>query len=434
MKKLKIVSVAFLFAVLFIGCGPKWTEEEMGNFNLVHNEGGATLGYSPSSGVTLLTDDGYAFKDLNQNGELDVYEDWRKSVDERAKDLASKMSVEQIAGLMLYSGHQSIPAGSGGFGAGTYNGKAFSDGGAKSSDLTDQQIKFLTEDNLRHVLITTVESPGVAAQWNNNMQALVEGLGLGIPGNTSTDPRHGTRAETEYNAGAGGDISMWPTTLGLAATFDPAVMKQFGEIASIEYRALGIATALSPQIDLSTEPRWSRFSGTMGGDPRLATDLARAYVDGFQTSSAAKEIAGGWGYESVNAMVKHWPSGGPEEAGRDGHFGYGAYAVYPGNNLSDQLKPFTEGAFKLNGPTGKATAVMPYYTISYNIDQKNGENVGNAYNKYIITDLLRGEYGYDGVVCTDWMITADTRSVHEFLGKCWGVGKSFSCRTSLQSD
>lgn len=422
MKKQISGALIALFAITVLnGCGPKWTEEEMGDFNLVHNEGGATLGYSPKSGVTLITDGGYAFKDLNQDGELDVYEDWRKSVDERAKDLASKMSVEQIAGLMLYSGHQSIPAGSGGFGAGTYNGKPFSEAGAKSSDLTDQQIKFLTEDNLRHVLITTVESPGVAAQWNNNMQALVEGLGLGIPGNTSTDPRHGTRAETEYNAGAGGDISMWPTTLGLAATFDPAVMKQFGEIASIEYRALGIATALSPQIDLSTEPRWSRFSGTMGGDPGLATDLARAYVDGFQTSSTAKEIAGGWGFESVNAMVKHWPSGGPEEAGRDAHFGYGAYAVYPGNNLSDQLKPFTEGAFKLDGPTGKATAVMPYYTISYNIDQKNGENVGNAYNKYIITDLLRGEYGYDGVVCTDWMITADTRSVHEFLGKCWGV-------------
>ena len=89
------------------------------------NEGGATLGYSSNSGVTLLTDGGYAFKDLNQNGELDVYEDWRKPVDERAKDLASKMSVEQIAGLMLYSGHQSIPAGSGGFGAGTLQRQTF---------------------------------------------------------------------------------------------------------------------------------------------------------------------------------------------------------------------------------------------------------------------------------------------------------------------
>ncbi len=87
------------------------------------------------------------------------------------------------------------------------------------------------------------------------------------------------------NAGAGGKISMWPGTLGIAASFDPSLMRQFGDIASREYRALGITTALSPQIDLATEPRWSRFDGTMGEDPRLAADMARAYTDGFQTSS-----------------------------------------------------------------------------------------------------------------------------------------------------
>lgn len=87
---------------------------------------------------------------------------------------------------------------------------------------------------------------------------------------------------------------MWPGTLGIAATFDTNIMKQFGDIASKEYRALGIATALSPQIDLATEPRWSRFNGTMGEDPQLAADLARAYVDGFQTSEGNKQITGGW--------------------------------------------------------------------------------------------------------------------------------------------
>jgi beta-glucosidase len=198
-----------------------------------------------------------------------------------------------------------------------------------ASDLSDQQKKFLTDDNLRHVLITSVQSPAIAAQWNNNAQALVEAIGLGIPANNSSDPRHGTDSYAEFNAGAGGKISMWPGTLGLAASFDPQLMKQFGRIAALEYRALGITTALSPQIDLATEPRWSRFDGTMGEDPKLATDMARAYVDGFQTSTGADEIANGWGYKSVNAMVKHWPGGGPEEGGRDAHFGYGAYAVYP---------------------------------------------------------------------------------------------------------
>jgi len=425
MGKNVIVNILGLGTLLLLtaGCSPKWTEEDQGTFKLVHNEGGQTLGYSPSSGIKILTVDRLAFKDLNKNGKLDAYEDWRLPVDERAKDLAAKLSVEQIAGLMLYSGHQAIPSAAGGRFSGTYNGKPFPESGAIASDLSDQQKKFLTDDNLRHVLITSVQSPAMAAQWNNNAQALVEGIGFGIPANNSSDPRHGSDSYAEFNAGAGGKISMWPGSLGIAASFDPKLMKQFGEVAAAEYRALGIATALSPQIDLGTEPRWSRFDGTMGENPNLTVDMARAYVDGFQTSTGEAAITGGWGYKSVNAMVKHWPGGGPEEGGRDGHFGYGAYAVYPGHNLKDHLKPFTEGAFKLEGGTSMASAVMPYYTISYNQDTVNRENVGNSYNKYLITDLLRGKYGYDGVVCTDWMITKDVMAIDQFQGKCWGVEK-----------
>ena len=425
MGKNVIVSILGLGTLLLLtaGCSPKWTEEDQGTFKLVHNEGGQTLGYSPSSGIKILTVDRLAFKDLNKNGKLDAYEDWRLPVDERAKDLAAKLSVEQIAGLMLYSGHQAIPSAAGGRFSGTYNGKPFPESGAIASDLSDQQKKFLTDDNLRHVLITSVQSPAMAAQWNNNAQALVEGIGFGIPANNSSDPRHGSDSYAEFNAGAGGKISMWPGSLGIAASFDPKLMKQFGEVAAAEYRALGITTALSPQIDLGTEPRWSRFDGTMGENPNLTVDMARAYVDGFQTSTGEAAITGGWGYKSVNAMVKHWPGGGPEEGGRDGHFGYGAYAVYPGHNLKDHLKPFTEGAFKLEGGTSMASAVMPYYTISYNQDTVNRENVGNSYNKYLITDLLRGKYGYDGVVCTDWMITKDVMAIDQFQGKCWGVEK-----------
>lgn len=403
---------------LITGCQPKWTETAKDGYNLVENEGGKQLGYSPASGVTLLTADRLAFKDLNKNGVLDPYEDWRLSADERATDLAGKMSLEQISGLMLYSAHQSIPGGGNRFfGPVTYGGKPFAESGAQASDLSDAQKKFLSEDNLRHVLITSVETPAVAAQWNNNAQAMVEQLGMGIPVNISSDPRHGSDSYAEFNAGAGGAISMWPGTLGIAASFDPGLMHQFGEIGSKEYRALGIATSLSPQIDLATEPRWSRFDGTMGEDPDLATDMARAYVDGFQSSGED----GGWGFQSVNAMVKHWPGGGPEEGGRDGHFGYGAYAVYPGKNLKDHLQPFTQGAFKLEGPTKMASAVMPYYTISTGQDTKNGDLVGNGFNQYLITDLLRGEYGYDGVVCTDWGITRDVSAIDLFEGKSWGV-------------
>lgn len=414
----RTLTFALLLLALASCSGIRWNETETGyGYNLITQKKGQTLGYAPASGVGIITDDGYAFKDMNRNGILEPYEDWRLTSAQRAEDLASRLSIDEIAGLMLYSSHQPVPAAI--WGA-LYDGKTLEESGAEASDLSDAQKKFLSEDNLRAVLITSVESPSVAARWNNNMQAFVEGKGHGVPVNISSDPRHETSATAEYNYGSGGDISHWPTCLGLAATFEPAIVEEFGRIAADEYRALGIATALSPQIDLATEPRWTRFYGTFGESPDLDADMARAYVDGFQTSYGKEEIADGWGYKSVNAMVKHWPSGGPEEAGRDAHYNYGKYAVYPGGAFETHLKPFTEGAFKLDGPTGKASAVMPYYTISTGVDP-SGRNVGNGYSRYIITDLLREKYGYDGVVCTDWAITADNQSVDSFDGKCWGV-------------
>jgi len=423
MKQLKTIFAVLTFSIIIISCETKlnetpelkWAETDQSGFKLVANKGGKTLSYSPSSGVHILTVDGFAFKDLNRNNQLDVYEDWRKSIDERAKNLASLMSLEQIAGLMLYSSHQSIPARDNGYFKGTYSGKSFEESGAKSSELTDQQKSFLRDDNLKHVLITAVESAAVAAEWNNNIHAFAESLPLGIPVNNSSDPRHGTIASSEYNAANGGSISMWPTHLGMAATFNPEIVERFGEIASKEYRALGVTTALSPQVDIATDPRWARVSGTFGENPYLGADLAQAYVNGFQGSGVDQD----WGNSSVNAMVKHWPGGGSGEGGRDAHYGMGKFAVYPGNNFEKQLIPFTEGAFKLNGKTKMASAVMPYYTISWN---QSNEQVANGYNKYLITDLLREKYNYDGVVCTDWLITHDYISIDQFIsGKPWGV-------------
>lgn len=408
---------------MMTSCGPKYTIEEHEGYNLVIQNGGQTLGYSPESGVQLLEDGGYKFKDLNRDGKLDVYEDWRKTPEERAKDLAAQLSIEEIAGLMLYSAHQSIPGGgrAGAMRASvTYNDTTLEASGLHSWDMSDQQKKFLKEDNVRAVLVTQVESPEVAAKWNNNVQAFVESFGHGIPANNSSDPRHTSRSDAEYDAGAGGEISIWPSSLGIAATFDPVVMKQFGDIASKEYRALGIATALSPQVDLATDPRWSRFSGTFGDDSQLATDMARAYCDGFQTSPKELAIEGAWGHGSVNAMVKHWYGYGAQEGGRDSHFCYGKYAVYPGNNLEEHLKSFTEGAFKLEDGTGMASAVMPIYSILFNQD-KSGQNVGGSYSKWMITEQLREKYHFDGVACTDWNIFFDNNAVEAFGGMCWGV-------------
>lgn len=390
-----VVVVGGMLIGLMACNGQKWSEQQVDSFVLVTQEDGPTLSYSPQSGVKLLTEDGYAFKDLNRNDSLDAYEDWRLSPQERAADLASKLSKEEIAGLMLYSSHQAVP----------------------SAELTEDQKKFLSKDHLRAVLITSVESPRTAAQWNNRMQAFIEGLDHGIPANTSSDPRHEAKATTEYNAGAGGHISQWPTSLGLAATFDPQLMYRFGEIASEEYRALGIATALSPQVDIATDPRWTRFSGTFGEDPLLATEMARAYCDAFQTTPDTR----GWGMRSVNAMVKHWYGYGAQEGGRDSHFASGKYAVYPGNNLAEHKLSFIDGAFKLEGGTEMASAVMPIYSILWNQDP-SGENVGGSYSQWLIQKQLREEARFEGVVCTDWGITKDMKVLDSPMGgKPWGV-------------
>lgn len=387
--------VLAVMPLLMGACGTEPVQEDHDGYSIIRQEG-PTLGFSPASGVGILREGNLAFKDLNRNGALDKYEDWRQPLDERIADLVSQLSREEIAGLMLYSNHQAVP----------------------TADLSEAQQKFLREDNLRHVLVTRVGSPEIAAQWNNNVQAFVEGLGHGIPANNSSDPRHGARSDSEFNAGAGGQISMWPNELGMGATFDPELLREFGQIASQEYRALGFATALSPQIDIATDPRWMRFSGTYGEDPKLVADMAEAYCDGFQTSTGDAALYGAWGLQSVNAMAKHWPGGGPCESGRDAHYGRGQYAVYPNDNMRLQKLAFVEGAFDLKSGTGMAAAVMPYYTVAYN---QSSENVANNFNADIIGKQLREEVGYDGVVCTDWGVTADLIHPGIHSGKPYGV-------------
>ena len=481
-----------LSALFFTNCSG-WTEQDHGQYRLVVQKNGPELGYSPASGVRVLTVKGKAFKDLNRNGTLDPYEDWRLSPEDRAADLAGRLSREELAGLMLVSNHQAIPSEGRGIMAPeveltdaqkelmrkpsfvralrnffqaawngepypakidmseltpeekrylsdektitafvaymmertgsvqSYNGTTFKDSGCQSWDLTDQQKKFLGEDHIRGILITSVESPEVSARWNNTVQAFVEGSGHGIPVSIHSDPRHGAPSDVEYYAGAGGEISRWPSSLGLAATFDPDLVERHGQIAAAEYRALGITTALSPQVDIATEPRWWRFDGTFGEDSKLSTDMARAYCDGFQTSPKDKRLYGAWGFGSVNAMLKHWYGYGAQEGGRDSHFANGKYAVFPGNNLDEHAKAFVDGGLHLKGGTGSASAVMPTYSILWKQDP-SGEEVGGGFSAWLIDGKLRKEAGFDGVVCTDWGITLDNTGIdYTGGGEPWGV-------------
>ena len=416
-KDILLVSIVAIVTILMCNaCNWNVTIEECDGYNLVVQDG-ATLGYSPESGVELIYDDGYAFKDLNHNKLLDKYEDWRLTPEVRAKDLAGKMRLAEIAGLMLYSNHQAIPNANG-YTPATWGGKSYAESGAKPWDLTDQQKEFMEKDKVRHILITSVESPEVAARWNNAAQAFAESLRLGIPANNSSDPRHSADNDAEFKAGGGGQISMWPNELGMGATFDPSLMFRFGTIASAEYRALGFTTCLSPQADLATDPRWMRFNGTYGEDPELVKDMITAYCEAFQTTGGADDSEQAWGKRSVNVMVKHWPGGGTGEAGRDAHFGRGKYGVYPNNNIDQHKYPFIEGAFNLKNGTKKAAAVMPYYTISH---KQSSVDIANNFNKEIIEDQLRNATDYDGVICTDWGVTADEYHPGIHSGKPWGI-------------
>lgn len=394
-----------------------WTREAKCYGTLVHNEGGKELGFAGN--VPLIEQDGFAFKDLARKGKLLPYEDWRLDPVERARDLAERLSREEIAGLMLYSAHQIVPFPSeGGFWSDTYHGESYNPQKHDAAELSDGQIRFLKQDHIRHVLQMHVQSAAVSARWSNNLQRVCEAEPWGIPVNISTDPRHGATAGSAEFRTEGSDVSKWPEGIGLASMNDPEMVRQFAQIAAKEYRALGITTALGPQIDLSTDPRWMRLEDTLGSNPEKVIPLVKAYCDGMQTTEGSED---GWGKDSVIAMVKHWPGGGTGEGGRDAHYPFGCFAVYPAHQFEQHLRPFTDGAFRLEGPTGKAGAVMPYYTVSW---LENHDKVGNSYNEYIIRDLLREKYAYDGVVCTDWGITGDPeKEIDSFGARCYGVNE-----------
>ena len=390
----------------------------MPDIKWIKNENGPTLG---TVSIGILEQDGQFFKDFERDGKLAPYADWRLPAEKRAEDLAGRLSVEEIAGLMLYSAHQMVPGTSNGPFTATYGGKKPEESEEPEWALTDQQKEFLTGDHLRNVLAMGLKNGEIAARWNNEMQALCEQIPHAIPVNICSDPRHGAgSAAAEFKSEAK-TTSKWPSGLGLAATFDPETARRFGRVAAQEYRALGITTELGPQFDLGTEPRWMRVADTFGASPDMVRDIGKAYCEGLQTDPEAAENAGGWGASSVAAMGKHWPGGGPCEGGRDAHYPYGKFAVYPGDDLKDHLKPFLEGAFNLDSPTGKVAAVMPYYTVSWNVDP-SGDQVGNSYSYYIIQELLRDRYGYDGVICTDWGITPDPADhMDSFGSRCYGV-------------
>ncbi|KAK8124811.1 uncharacterized protein PG998_000570 [Apiospora kogelbergensis] len=320
------------------------------------------------------------------------YRDASLSVDERIDDLLQRMTLEEKAGQMFHSQLNMGPNGT------------LDQGipGARNSSEFMLGTQLLTHFNLVGEILDARQT---AEFVNRVQQHILDTTRLGIPLTLSTDPRH---AFTE-NIGTGfraGRFSQWPETLGLAALRDAKLVRRFGEVARAEYRAVGIRAALHPQVDLSTEPRWARISGTFGEDAELTAEMLSAYILGLQGDR--------FGPDSVTTVTKHFPGGGPMENGEDSHFVYGKNQTYPGNNLEYHLIPF-KAAIAVG-----ARQMMPYY--SRPIGLAGYDPVGFGFNKGIVTDLLREELGFDGIVVTDWGLITDTTILGQDMpARAWGV-------------
>ncbi|MDR6863107.1 glycoside hydrolase family 3 N-terminal domain-containing protein [Phycicoccus sp. 3266] len=345
--------------------------------------------------VRKTSPDGVQYRDLNRNGRMDPFEDPRLTVEERVADLLPRLSLEEKAGLMF---HTVIEAGT--------DGTVKEAPGAISKSPTSDVV---LRKHLTHFNVHALDDARMAARWHNALQAIAEQAPHGIPVTVSTDPRHSfiENAGASFAAKA---FSQWPEALGLAALRDEDLVRQFGDVARQEYVAVGIRMALHPTLDLATEPRWARQSGTFGQDPDLVSRLGVAYLKGFQQDVL--------GPDSVACVSKHFPGGGPQKDGEDAHFPYGREQVYPGGRFEDHLKPFPAVI-----EAGTA-AIMPYYgmPVGLEIDGEKIEEVGFGYNRQVVTGLLREKLGYDGVVLTDWELVNDNHVGDQVLpARSWGV-------------
>ncbi|MFI2487457.1 glycoside hydrolase family 3 protein [Promicromonospora kroppenstedtii] len=341
----------------------------------------------------------------------EAYRDPALPVAERVADLLGRMTLAEKAGQMFQTMVEVGPGGS--------LADAPSDHGMPgTSDL-------VVERHLTH--LNVLAAPPTArefAVWHNRLQRLAVDTRLGIPVTVASDPRH-SFTDNPGAALLSGPFSQWPETLGLAATRDERLVEEHGDAARQEYLAVGIRTALHPQVDLVTEPRWARGGGTFGEDADLTGRLGAAYVRGLQAGgdvARAAGLDGNFGPASVSTMTKHFPGGGPQLDGEDPHFAYGREQVYPGDQFDLHLEPFK--ALLAAG----TRQMMPYYgmPVGLRADLGSGpedvEQVGFGFNRGVLTRLLREHLGFDGIICTDWGLVTDARMFGlPFPARAWGV-------------
>ena len=358
--------------------------------------GGITIAFQ--NHTVLIANEGFgarpAFRDLNKNGKMDVYEDATQPVEARVSNLLAQMTVEEKAGMMFINGTVINADGS----------IEKKEGGQGPAARMPSAVENIRDRQMNHFNYWRVPPTRERATGYNAIQKMAEATRLGIPVTIASDPRH--YFSSNIFTVAASSFSQWPEQLGFAAIGDEKLMRQFADIARQEYLAVGIREALHPMADLATEPRWPRVNGTFGEDAQLSARMVKAYVLGFQGEKLDSN--------GVACMTKHFSGGGPQKDGLDSHFEFHKGQVYPGKNFNYHLLPF-EAAFAVN-----TAAIMPYYGVP---TDQTSENVGFSYNKDIITKLLRTKYRYDGVVCTDWGLVTDANMGPGVVwpARAWGV-------------
>jgi beta-glucosidase len=355
----------------------------------------------------LLKVGNLSFKDLNRNGVLDPYEDWRLPVDKRVADLLSRMTLDEKAGLMQIT---------------SFNG------GSLEEYLNQRHIRYL-------ILRDNLTARELAARANTS-QELAEKSRLGIPIVFASNPRNHVRDNLVYEeAEAAGEFSSWPGTLGLAATNDIKLIRAFAEIARAEWRASGIQKCYGYQVDVATEPRWYRVQTTFGESPKWDAEIAREIVLGFQGRAL--------GPESVAQSIKHFPGDGAVDKGLDPHNNWGQWAVYPtpGSFFKYQLPPFQAAV------DAGTSSIMSYYNNPSNdrsgeqlprqwwqSDKQQFEEVAGAYNMTLLTRLLRGRMGFKGYVNTDTGVLTNNAFGVEKLSTPQRFAKAVKAGVALFSD
>lgn len=385
-----MISLGFMFATLILSCvdikkNPPKTDQNQ-----------QLLGYRS---VKTLDIDGLKFKDLNKNNQLDVYEDWRLTARERASDLVAKLNTEQKAGLMLISTTRLNNEVS--FGIASNNDSITS--GFNETDM-ESDVNFFTRKPLgatmvssagttkdvnqffkRHFILRANTAVDTLAKWANRLQEICEAGEFGIPATIASNPRNHITSDASVGLSVGKTpFTEFPGELGLAAMRDFELVREFADISRQEWRATGLNKGYMYMADLATEPRWQRVEGTFGEDATLAAKVMHEVVLGFQGDTLSSE--------SVALTTKHFPGGGSAEGGQDPHFDWGKREVYPGGMFENNLIPF-KAAIEAG-----TSSIMPYYSYPAGTEY---EEVGFAYNKRILQEILRGELGFKGIINSD---------------------------------